>query len=611
MSFSGCLGTHASNTSYTLHSVVGNGGCARVFKASVAPPRGEGLQEDGSTTTDRRSFVACKMAKRSNRMLCQSETDNIAREHMLYSLIPPHPNVARLLDSFVYKDHTYSIVEYCQCGSLHDFLIQKNHFSDAELRTMFDQILQGCGFIHSLGLVHLDIKPRNIVFAASGVLKICDFGHTDILQKDGKRSSREFCGTPNYVSPEMISRGTRHSVGFSSDVWSLGVCMFTLLTGKPPFETKSVSDTCANITKNTNIPSVLAMSPRISDEARLLLESMLSREPSMRPSVEEIIGHGYFHKDQPRASLAFPKTCKEGAISRRRRVTTPPPPKGIISGDGARVAGWVDYRNIFGVAWSLSDGTVGIKFNDASCIVWNPATQCAVFHPCGSEQPRVFHVKVSTKSEEVCTASSDDTTAAGGGSLALGKRFGCLRHMVTVLNRLPQTATVPCLYECVHSRPKHACPCVESPMARQVVVPMMLGGGDEFRCVFGIHDEHDGCLTFQAETRHGALLCVTVRESGNKTEWTLAHHENISDGSPCYMGNHIMMCVPNRLAKFLAAHGVSLMGALRKFANENPQHRRNKLFHMLEHSTLAECVGDIVRLETAKQHMTTTDTEFL
>lgn len=120
-------------------------------------------------------------------------------------------------------------------------------------------------------------------------VKIGDFGLATKLEFDGERK-RTICGTPNYIAPEVLEGKQGHS--YEVDVWSLGVIIYTLIIGKPPFETSDVKTTYKRIRMNAysfpeNVP--------ISDAARDLITKILNNDPSKRPNMDEILNHEFIN----------------------------------------------------------------------------------------------------------------------------------------------------------------------------------------------------------------------------------------------------------------------------------------------------------------------------
>lgn len=136
-------------------------------------------------------------------------------------------------------------------------------------------------------------------------VKLGDFGLASKLDFDGEKK-RTICGTPNYIAPEVLEGKTGHS--YEVDVWSLGVIIYTLIIGKPPFETSDVKTTYRKIRMNQysfpdNVP--------ISDDAKDLIQKILIGEPSARPTLDEILNHSFFKSAQipktlPPSFLACP-----------------------------------------------------------------------------------------------------------------------------------------------------------------------------------------------------------------------------------------------------------------------------------------------------------------
>lgn len=137
-------------------------------------------------------------------------------------------------------------------------------------------------------------------------IKIGDFGLATKLEFDGERK-RTICGTPNYIAPEVLEGKQGHS--YEVDIWSLGVIIYTLIIGKPPFETNDVKTTYRRIRQNNySFPEQVA----ITDAARDIIQKILSNDPSRRPTVDEILSHPWIQNDcsipklLPASTLACP-----------------------------------------------------------------------------------------------------------------------------------------------------------------------------------------------------------------------------------------------------------------------------------------------------------------
>lgn len=154
-----------------------------------------------------------------------------------------HPNIIKLYETFEDARNVYLVMELCEGGELFDRIIEKQHFSEKEAREIFKQIAQGLAHCHANHICHRDLKPENFLLlnkSDSSPIKIIDFGLSHIFeeQKEGQFNKIQMttrAGTPYYIAPEVLA-GKYDEM---SDVWSLGVILFILLSGLPPFYGKN------------------------------------------------------------------------------------------------------------------------------------------------------------------------------------------------------------------------------------------------------------------------------------------------------------------------------------------------------------------------------------
>ena len=140
-----------------------------------------------------------------------------------------HPKVIRLYGAFDDDNYIYLVTEYCEKGTLFEYLRKKKTLSEEETSQYMKEVIEALIYLHSQNppILHRDLKPENILMTNDS-LKIADFGWSST--HDSYRNT--FCGTLDYISPEMIM-GTGHNDKL--DVWSTGVLMYELLHGKAPF----------------------------------------------------------------------------------------------------------------------------------------------------------------------------------------------------------------------------------------------------------------------------------------------------------------------------------------------------------------------------------------
>ena len=131
------------------------------------------------------------------------------------------------------------------------------------------------------------MKLGNLFISEKMELKVGDFGLATKLEFDGEKK-RTICGTPNYIAPEVLEGRAGHS--YEVDIWSLGVIIYTLIIGKPPFETTDVKATYTRIKRNQySFPDHVP----ITDEARDLISRILTGDPSARPTLDQICLHPF------------------------------------------------------------------------------------------------------------------------------------------------------------------------------------------------------------------------------------------------------------------------------------------------------------------------------
>ena len=142
------------------------------------------------------------------------------------------------------------------------------------------QICGALKYLHSHRVIHRDLKLGNLFLSDKMEIKIGDFGLATKLEFDGEKK-RTICGTPNYIAPEVLDGKQGHS--YEVDIWSLGVIIYTLLIGKPPFETSDVKTTYRRIRMNAfSFPEHVS----ISEAAKSLISSILVTDPLKRLSVD-------------------------------------------------------------------------------------------------------------------------------------------------------------------------------------------------------------------------------------------------------------------------------------------------------------------------------------
>ena len=328
-----------------------------------------------------------------------------------------HPNIVAFEHYFEDSENVYLLIEICHNQTLNELLKRRKKLTELEVQCYAIQIVKALKYLHSHRVIHRDLKLGNLFISEKMEIKVGDFGLATKLEFDGERK-RTVCGTPNYIAPEILEGKTGHS--YEVDVWSLGVIMYTLIIGKPPFETNNVKETYKRI-KNGNYS--FPENAIISEPAKDLIQSILVLDPHKRPKLDEILEHDFFHiginipKTMQQSTLAcppslnyirqfIPNTGPNGIVTNyvRKQKTSnenkandfdlgnnnngnrpytsnglQETKAGLFKNSGVNnnladisVKKWIDYSSKYGLGYILSNGHVGVYFNDSTKIIYKP-----------------------------------------------------------------------------------------------------------------------------------------------------------------------------------------------------------------------------------------------
>lgn len=206
--------------------------------------------------------------------------DRFVREFELIRTIA-HPNVVRIFDFGVSDDHAYIAMEYCSRGSLKKRILSGMYADRAE--EIMRQIAEALNAIHSVGILHRDLKPTNVLFREDDSVALIDFGLARQSQLKGEISGvGEIFGTPYYMSPEQ---GHGEAVDERSDIYSLGVIFFEMLTGSRPYDGDNALGV---IMKHAREP--IPRLPEHMARYQPAIDKMMAKQPSQRfQTVDELL----------------------------------------------------------------------------------------------------------------------------------------------------------------------------------------------------------------------------------------------------------------------------------------------------------------------------------
>ncbi|CAI5709014.1 unnamed protein product [Peronospora destructor] len=207
-----------------------------------------------------------------------------------------HPNIVPLLDYFEEDRYYYIVTPLCTGGELFGDLVKRKSYTEEDARVLMRKLADAINYIHSRGIVHRDLKPENILLKTSAPgaeVMIADFGFAKPM--DGSRRGTA-CGTPGYVAPEVVQG---EPYGAQVDCWSLGVILFILLCGYPPFPGANHATVLNKVVK----AEYKFESPywdEVSDEAKDLVSDLLTVDRTKRLDASGLLAHPWM--DEMRAS---------------------------------------------------------------------------------------------------------------------------------------------------------------------------------------------------------------------------------------------------------------------------------------------------------------------
>jgi len=269
---------------YTRKNVLGEGGFAVCYEV---------VDEKGNT------YAAKVVSKQS--LKGEKQRSKLIGEIKIQKSLH-HQNIVRFYDVFEDSENVYMIIEICRNNTLVELLKKRKRLTEPEVRFYMLQLIDATIYMHKKHVIHRDLKLGNLLLDDNMDLKIADFGLAAMIQHEGERK-KTICGTPNYIAPEVLfDSGKGHS--YEVDIWSLGVIMYTLLVGKPPFQTREVEAIYKKIKENNySFPPDLI----ISDNAKQLISQILDKVPENRPTLEEMRRHPFL-TTQP-IPKAIPKSA--------------------------------------------------------------------------------------------------------------------------------------------------------------------------------------------------------------------------------------------------------------------------------------------------------------
>lgn len=268
---------------YSLHEKIGSGGYAEVFRC-----------------TDKIGVrYACKVLPKG-----VNKRERIKHEVDIMRRLTSCTKVPRLVDALEDTNNYYIVQEWCKGGMVKEYVCAHDAYSENTVASIVRGVLRGLYQIHSAGVIHCDIKASNVLFADrenDAEVKLADFGTAVAYdpEKEGLVEVAELVGTPWFMSPESLS----HKVGPRTDIWSVGVMTYQLLSGSLPFNDRenSMHPSISRIWYSILHEKPLFKGQKwahVSNEARNFVEICLIKDPTQRPGVLEALQHPWLNMSE-------------------------------------------------------------------------------------------------------------------------------------------------------------------------------------------------------------------------------------------------------------------------------------------------------------------------
>lgn len=247
---------------YRLLKTIGKGNFAKVKLAKHVPTGKE---------------VAIKIIDKTQ--LNPTSLQKLFREVRIMKMLD-HPNIVKLFQVIQTDKTLYLVMEYASGGEVFDYLVMHGRMKEKEARAKFRQIVSAVQYLHQKRIIHRDLKAENLLLDSEMNIKIADFGFSNEFTPGSKLDT--FCGSPPYAAPELF-QGRKYD-GPEVDVWSLGVILYTLVSGSLPFDGTTLRELRERVLRGKyRIPFY------ISTDCENLLRKFLVLNPAKRASLEQIM----------------------------------------------------------------------------------------------------------------------------------------------------------------------------------------------------------------------------------------------------------------------------------------------------------------------------------
>mmetsp|Transcript_113932 Transcript_113932/g.368644 ORF Transcript_113932/g.368644 Transcript_113932/m.368644 type:complete len:493 (-) Transcript_113932:66-1544(-) len=240
-------------------------------------------------------------AVRACKSISKAQMKNIDRfkQEIAIMKMMDHPNIIKLYESFEDHRNIYLVMELSSGGELFDRIIELGHFTEVQAAILMQQIIRALYYMHENHVCHRDLKPENFLFMTKepiekNLIKIIDFGLSCKFEAGKVLTTK--AGTPYYVAPQVLA-GKYDQL---SDMWSVGVIMYVMLCGYPPFFGETDAEVLSKV-RLGNFSFNAADWKNISEDAKNLIRMLLKMNPRDRYTAEQALNHEWIEKKAPAA----------------------------------------------------------------------------------------------------------------------------------------------------------------------------------------------------------------------------------------------------------------------------------------------------------------------
>jgi len=262
------ISTTINTDSFNIRALVGTGAYGKVRQV---------IKKDSN------QIFAMKTLKKKHLIDTNCVENTMAEKDILRKV--RHPFIVRLHYAFQTSSKLYLIMDFVNGGHLLHHLRREAMFSEKQARFYIAEVILAIEHLHSLNIIHRDLKPENVLLSADGHCVLTDFGFAkqDVTDPD---SCQSFCGTLEYMAPEVIQK---NRYGKAADWWSVGILLYDMLVGKPPFRHVNDAKLYEKILKDK-----LVLPKYFTSGCSTLIKALLTRDVNKRLTVEGIKAHPFF-----------------------------------------------------------------------------------------------------------------------------------------------------------------------------------------------------------------------------------------------------------------------------------------------------------------------------